>query len=335
MTVILGTVEYSGLQSLQADGMPASDLAFAKSFTGAKYLNRTARLALAVSDRLPPPVRSAVLSDDDIGLCVATFGSHFEVGISQYLEIQNNDRPLISPILGPNNTPNSIASQLAIYHKTKAFALTFCDCGTAGMEAIAFAAMAIRRGKAKRVLVVGAEARPAKLESGLGGQDGAEPALGAVAFLLGGEEAAGERREPETVLARIEYVARGSFDPGKPDMCFERVSKCLRRAAGYMQRKNYALDAVISVGARNSPWREVGRAAINAIAAKDTDIIDVAAHPGSGVMRSIAFMYGVNAAMNWLRENAASAKRVLTVLICSVQPDGSIGSILVTAKRLK
>jgi hypothetical protein len=165
---------------------PADDLSvrFARPIQGARYLNRATRLALLAVDQLGLLRTASHARAEQLGVVAATFGAHFEHSRGQITELLTRERPLVSPMLGPNSIPSSVSSCLSIYLDAQAFTLTFCDCGTAGIEALAFAARAVASGRARSVVVVGVESRPVDLERALFGHASGAPPDEAYAILF-------------------------------------------------------------------------------------------------------------------------------------------------------
>jgi hypothetical protein len=162
---------------------------FARPIHGARYLNRATRLAVLAVDALGLARSASTAEAEQLGVVAATFGAHFEQSQDQLEELLTKERPLVSPMLGPNSIPCSVSSHVSIYLDAQAFTLTFCDCGTAGIEALAFAARAVSSGRAKRVAVVGVESRPADVERALFGESCGSPPDEAFAVLVGESEA--------------------------------------------------------------------------------------------------------------------------------------------------
>ncbi|WP_018680607.1 beta-ketoacyl synthase N-terminal-like domain-containing protein [Actinokineospora enzanensis] len=63
----------------------------------------------------------------------------------------------VSPLAAPNASANVIASTVAIWYRFGGPNLLFCSGALAGMDAIAAGGLLIRSGRARRVVVVGAE----------------------------------------------------------------------------------------------------------------------------------------------------------------------------------
>ncbi len=162
---------------------------FARPIQGARYLNRATRLAVLAIDGLGLARSASTAEAEQLGVVAVSFGAHFEQSRDQLTELLTEDRPLVSPMLGPNSIPSSVSSCVSIYLNAQAFTLTFCDGGTAGIEALAFAARAVSSGRAKRVAVVGVESRPAGIERALLGESCGSPPDEAFALLVGESEA--------------------------------------------------------------------------------------------------------------------------------------------------
>ncbi len=220
----------------------AIEKALADTIVGKKYLNRATKLAILASDRLPKPIAPDESNSDDVGLCIATFGAHFEHGINEFRELENSERPMISPMLGPNNAPNAIASQLSIYHKTMAFSLSFCDSGTAGLEALLFAITAIRQRRVKRVLVIGAESRPPDIERKIFGDGDPSYLDDSVAFTIMQDPIPPQQGK----WSGVRYISHGRSyaDPRDPALFRKAVYSCLSQAIGTEREGRDAIDVV-------------------------------------------------------------------------------------------
>ena len=144
----------SGAES--ADDLSAR---FARPIQGARYLNRATRLAILAVDQLSIARSESSAEPENLGVIAATFGAHFAHSCQQITELLTNDRPLVSPMLGPNSIPSSVSSCISIYLNAQAFTLTFCDCGTAGIEGLAFAARAVLIQRLKRQISMASSLR--------------------------------------------------------------------------------------------------------------------------------------------------------------------------------
>lgn len=212
-------------------------LALAKKVQGQRYINHSTRLAILVTDRLKKAVVPENMNGGDVGLCTATFGAHFDHAAKQYSDIVTQQRPLISPMLGPNNTPNATASHLAIYHQLKSFSVSFCDAGTAGTESLLYGVNAIRRNTALRVLITGVEARPQRIETKMYGPAFEELPDCAVAFLLDGEHVNnGEINIAAYARAFCPDVAQGDY--------YHHILRCLKNAHKQLKAPHFELNAV-------------------------------------------------------------------------------------------
>ncbi len=225
---IIGPEIYAGRSSVSNREGEAIENAISNKLSGKKYLNRATRLAILASDRILKSIVQDKSNGDEVGLCVATFGAHFEQSTNQFREIENSERPMISPMLGPNNTPNAIAGQLSIYHKTMAFALSFCDSGTAGLEALVFGINAILQGRAKRVLVIGVESRSPDIEHKIFGEVDQSFIDDAIAFLITEDQSPAK----QGIGQAVRYFSHGrSFsDPQDPLLFYKAISNCLKQA---------------------------------------------------------------------------------------------------------
>jgi hypothetical protein len=213
---------------------------FARPIPGARYLNRATRLAVLAVDALGLARSASMAEAEGLGVVAATFGAHFEQNGRQLTELSTSERPLVSPMLGPNSIPSSVSSCLAIYLDARAFTLTFCDSGTAGVEALRFAARAISSGRAKRVAVVGVESRPAAIERALLGASSDPPPDEATAFLVG-DPADRPRSVRRSVLVAAQARAFGGAGPGARRRA---VQRCLLEVAERARERAVPVDLV-------------------------------------------------------------------------------------------
>lgn len=206
----------------------ADDLSkrFARPITGARYLNRATRLAVLAVDRLGLDYCASPSEARQLGVVAATFGAHFENSCEQLTELLVKERPLVSPMLGPNSIPSSVSSCLSIYLNAQAFTLSFCDAGTAGLESLAFGSRAISTGRARRVVVVGVESRSPAIETSLfGDSHGSNPPDEAYALLL----EAGQNQTAHGSGQRLSFVAqsrRFNYEP-RADLRRLNLQRCL------------------------------------------------------------------------------------------------------------
>ena len=250
----------------------AEDLSarFARPIQGARYLNRASRLAVLAVDRLGLARCASPAGTEQLGVIAATFGAHFEQSRDQITELLTKERPLVSPMLGPNSIPSSISSCVSIYLDAQAFTLTFCDCGTAGIEGLAFAARAVSSGRARRVVVIGVETRPADIESALFGESCGAPPDEAYALLVGERNdcsAGGGQRTLRFVMQARRFG--GSQDGGARRLALRR---CLSQVAERAHKLDVPVDlflgdlrrvgidrasedlVTLPLGWENAPW---------------------------------------------------------------------------------
>lgn len=321
--------------NLKKDAQLNNNRIFLKEIPGRKYLNSSTKLAISVSDKLKHLVVPEGVNEEDVGLCIATFGSHFEHSIKQYIEIKRNNKPLISPLLGPNNIPNSVSGQLAIYNKTKAFALTFCDAGTSGIEAFIFGAKAILQKKAKRVLVIGVESRPANIEKG----NYRDPLNGwienSVAILLS------SGNYVEACEDCISYYNHGRtfINFISPESYYKGILKCLNQIQKNEKEKGLELDAVF-LGASNI-LKGIELKAISDFTGQDIGSVYVSSNTESKVGESISALLKIHNAFNLLSDSSSkidslclnNRNKSKNILINDFYQDGTLSCLILRESK--
>lgn len=162
-TAMSGVDGPAGLLDVAGPGgsdTPPVDPAARLTGRGLRYRDRATRLAmLAASDALaaarsPDP---AGPTGDDFAVVVSSNLGNVDTVCETVDVIAAQNSAMTSPMTLPSAASNVIASWLAIRFGLRGPGLTFCNGPTSGLDAVHWARMLIRAGRASRVLVVGVE----------------------------------------------------------------------------------------------------------------------------------------------------------------------------------
>ncbi|MFD5418025.1 beta-ketoacyl synthase N-terminal-like domain-containing protein [Streptomyces sp. NPDC127069] len=164
---------------------------------GLRYKDRASQLALCAAEA---GLRDAGLLADgalsvpgtSTGVVVSSNLGNLDTVCEVADGIKEHGVAGISPMGLPNASSNVPASSLAIRHGLRGPNLMVCNGATSGLDAVHWAAVMIRAGRADRVLVAGVETANRYVE-GLLGRPSAELLDGAVALVLERASAAAER----------------------------------------------------------------------------------------------------------------------------------------------
>lgn len=123
------------------------------------YLDRNSALAFAASEMA---VRESGAKLPDIergcGVSLGTMAGNMDSLVSFYAKLREKGPRLAPPFLFPHTYYNTTAGLLSIEYGLSGAHGQFCSGGAAGLEAVAFAAEAIERGRAPLMLAGGVEA---------------------------------------------------------------------------------------------------------------------------------------------------------------------------------
>jgi 3-oxoacyl-[acyl-carrier-protein] synthase II len=130
--------------------------------TGLLYKDRATRLALcatreALLDAGLPVAAPEQVAGEGLGVVVSSNLGNLDTVCRVVESIHAASVKVTSPLDLPNASSNVIASTIAIRFGCRAVNLTVCNGATAGVDALHFAANAIRAGRARRIIVVGVE----------------------------------------------------------------------------------------------------------------------------------------------------------------------------------
>lgn len=179
----------------------------ARELVGARALRRVDRVGRMAIVAATLALRDAASADpraypaDRVGLGWSTaYGS-----LSGIWDVQQQMRAVglaeASPLAFSTTVLNHMAGTLSIIHKLQGPVLTFCHLGTCGLDAVAWGARTLRRGRADMLVVGGAEERVG-------------PGTGEAAAALVLERVDDAQRRGVPVLARLQarVVAQGEAE---------------------------------------------------------------------------------------------------------------------------
>ncbi len=145
-----------------------------------RALNRPARAARPGAGT-PPDPGTAVVVSSNLGNCATV--------AAVATAVRGEGVRAVSPLDAPNASSNVISSTVAIWFGYGGPNLTVCSGHPAGLDAIALGVLLLAAGRARRVVVVGAEPGDPTATAQLGADGGAPLRQGAACVLL---EPAGE-----------------------------------------------------------------------------------------------------------------------------------------------
>jgi 3-oxoacyl-[acyl-carrier-protein] synthase II len=226
-----GARQKLGWQRAPQSGPPADiDARAVLGRRGLRYKDRATRLALcavhhALADaRLLTPLPGPLAADT--GVVVASSFGIVESVCRVVAEIHTGGSGRTSPMDLPNLSGNVAAATVAIWYGLRGHNLTVSGGSTAGVEALALAAHAIRAGRVERMVVVGVEPAGERIAALVGTAIDPQARLfdGAAAVVLESEAAARARAASPVALldsyaceATLERSAdRGGAGPGDP-----------------------------------------------------------------------------------------------------------------------
>ena len=139
--------------------IPAKELVGARALWRVDRVGRMAIVAATLALRDGGAADPAVLPRERVGLGWSTeYGS-----LSGIWDVQQQMRAVglseASPLAFSTTVLNHMAGTLSIIHKIRGPVLTFCHLGSSGLDALAWGARTLRRGRADLVVVGGAEER--------------------------------------------------------------------------------------------------------------------------------------------------------------------------------
>ncbi|MFC5286664.1 beta-ketoacyl synthase N-terminal-like domain-containing protein [Actinokineospora guangxiensis] len=199
-------VDLLGPQEPHARPVDPADLLGRK---GLRYKDRATRLGLCAGLLA---LRSARLWTDDglalpqadVGVVVSSDFGNVDTVCRAVRTLRAETSSGMSPMDGPNLSSNVIASDLAMRFGLKGPNLTVCNGHSGGLDAVRWATVLVRAGRAGAVLVVGVEPDTEDARA----LSGAERLVdGAAAVVVETAESARERGAPE--LAALGPYARG------------------------------------------------------------------------------------------------------------------------------
>lgn len=173
---------------------------------GLLYRDRATQLGLCAARAAL--LRAGLLDDsalnvggDDFGVVVSSNFGNVDTVCRVAAQIGAEGAQAISPMGLPNASSNVVASSISIRFGLRGPNLMLCNGATSGLDAVQLAGVLIRAGRARRVLVVGAETDNDVVRSVVG--HGRELLDGAVGLVLESTVAARERgAEPLGTLGR-------------------------------------------------------------------------------------------------------------------------------------
>ena len=119
------------------------------------------RLALCAVHRalgLPPRTpREQGPPDPGVAVVASSNFGNVSTVVDVVRSVRRSGRSGVSPLAAPNASSNSLASAVAIWFRFGGANLLVCSGATAGLDAVALGALLLRAGRARRVVVVGAE----------------------------------------------------------------------------------------------------------------------------------------------------------------------------------
>jgi 3-oxoacyl-[acyl-carrier-protein] synthase II len=210
----------------------------------ARRMSEYVKLTLAAAAMA---VRGAGLSDHpdsmvQTGAMLATMHGSANFCIEYYSQIVKEGALAANPVLFAEGVPNAAAAHLSATMGLKGACQTIIGSRTAGLDALALAAMRVRTGVVDRVIVVAAEARCAMVDrayeaAGLLAREGSDAAaslvrgfdrsFGAVGFIIESGRAAAARGA--TPFARVLECAWGSPSGSGPCGSARTVASVLSR----------------------------------------------------------------------------------------------------------
>ncbi|MEW6517132.1 MAG: beta-ketoacyl synthase N-terminal-like domain-containing protein [candidate division FCPU426 bacterium] len=151
-------LEALGVKEAAWFGEVGADLKQALGGKGWRNHNRAALMAcLAARELRKESGLEQAWRPEDAGLVM---GYNHNIFSEEFVEtIRNQNLSLLNPAFFLNISTNATASQVTIYLKAQAFAMTVTTGFTAGLEALDQAALALRAGRARWVMAGGAEER--------------------------------------------------------------------------------------------------------------------------------------------------------------------------------
>jgi 3-oxoacyl-[acyl-carrier-protein] synthase II len=127
---------------------------------GLLYKEPSTRLALCAVHRalgLPDGMRPTTALCVDTAVVAASNLGNVQTVVEVARTVAREGGRGVSPMSAPNASSNVIASSVALWFGFGGPNLMVCSGATAGLDALALAALLIRAGRARRVVVVGAE----------------------------------------------------------------------------------------------------------------------------------------------------------------------------------
>jgi len=95
--------------------------------------------------------------DPDVAVVASSNFGNVSTVVDVVRSVRRSGRSGVSPLAAPNASSNSLASGVAIWFRFGGPNLLVCSGATAGLDAVALGALLLRAGRARRVVVVGAE----------------------------------------------------------------------------------------------------------------------------------------------------------------------------------
>lgn len=135
---------------------------------GLRYKDRATKLALCAAQKALAHAGLAELPPDEArttGVLVSSSLGNVDTVCQAVQTIREHSVRHLSPMSLPNLSSNNIASSIAIRFGLQAINLTLCNGSAAGTEAVYLAAIMLRAGRARRILLTGVEPRNEMVQS--------------------------------------------------------------------------------------------------------------------------------------------------------------------------